>query len=99
MPGRPITTRRAAWATFVPLLLAAGVVGAETPLPRPAQGRSVYDVGEVIPPETEAAMEALHAELRQKANVAIVVVTVPRLEGETIDELAVRAGHSWGVGQ
>ena len=30
--------------------------------------------------------------------MALVVVTVPRLVDETIDQLAVRVGHDWGVG-
>jgi uncharacterized protein len=34
----------------------------------------------------------------QKAGVAIVVVTVPKLVDETIEQLAVRVQHDWGVG-
>jgi uncharacterized protein len=81
------------------LLVATGAASAKTPLPRQVNGVSVYDAAGVIDQGTEQRMEALHMELRQKAGVAIVVVTVPALEDETIDELAVRVGHEWGVGQ
>jgi len=88
-------------ALAMPLLavmaLAIGVVRAETPIPARAD-RSVYDVAGVIDAGDEGAIEAVNRELYQKAGIAIVVLTVPALEDETIDELAVRLGHSWGIG-
>ncbi|HLU65703.1 MAG TPA: hypothetical protein VKZ63_05480, partial [Kofleriaceae bacterium] len=56
------------------VLLAGHAASAETPLP-PRGTRSVVDAAGIIPDQTEAAMEALHQELWQKAKVAIVVVT------------------------
>ncbi len=44
-------------------------------------------------------MERRHQDLFEKTGVAVVIVTVPRLEDETIDEFAVRAGSAWGVGR
>ncbi len=44
-------------------------------------------------------MERRHAELRRKAGAAIVVITVARLEDETLADFAVRVGHEWGVGK
>jgi uncharacterized protein len=79
------------------VVLTAGIAGAATPLP-PRGDHSVYDGAGVIEPQTEATLEAIDAELMQKAGVAMVFVTVPRLEGETIEELAVRVQHDWGVG-
>ncbi len=79
------------------IALIATTASAVTPLP--ARGdHSVYDAASVIDPQTEAQLESLDTELMQKAGVAIVIVTVPRLEGETIDQLAVRVQHDWGVG-
>ncbi len=77
----------------------AGAALARTPLPRRDPARSVYDEAGVIRPEHRAQMERLHAELFQKTGVAQVVLTVPRLEDETIEELAVRVGQDWGVGR
>ncbi|HEU5060972.1 MAG TPA: TPM domain-containing protein, partial [Kofleriaceae bacterium] len=72
---------------------------AATSLPSKQDGRYVYDVANVIDDAAEQQMNMLQRELVQKAKVTVIVLTVPKLEGETIDELAVRVGHSWGVGQ
>jgi hypothetical protein len=77
---------------------AASTAWARTALPERGD-RSVHDAAGVIDDGVEQKMEMLHTELWQKARVAIVIVTVPRLEDETIEELAVRIGQSWGVGQ
>jgi uncharacterized protein len=81
------------------LALGASSAAAETPLPTKQDGRYVYDVANVIDDAREERMNLLHRELVQKASMTIVVLTVPRLENETIDELAVRVGHDWGTGQ
>src|SRR6478752_3472914 len=84
-------------ATLAALVLAAPAAHAVTPLP--ARGdTSVYDAANVIDPATESKLEALDTELWQKAGVSQVIVTVPKLEDETIDQLAVRVQHDWGVG-
>lgn len=77
--------------------IAMATAHAQTPLP-PRQNRAVYDLARVIEPAHASAIEAVNRELWQKARVAIVVLTVPALENETIDELAVRLGHTWGIG-
>ena len=79
------------------VVFATGIAGAVTPLP-PRGDHSVYDVANVIDPQVEATLEAIDTELMQKAGVAMVFVTVPKLDGETIDQLAVRVQHDWGVG-
>jgi uncharacterized protein len=64
----------------------------------PREDRSVHDFAGVIAPEVAQAMEARHKELFQKTGVAIIVVTVKNLEGEPIDDFAVRVGKEWGAG-
>lgn len=80
------------------LAIAGSVAAAATPLP-PRSDRLVYDTAGVIDDGAERELEQRHRELLAKARVALVVVTVPRLVDETIDELAVRLGQSWGVGR
>jgi uncharacterized protein len=82
------------------LLLLAGVrpAAAQIALPAP-QGRSVHDLAGVISAEHLQVMERIHTELNQKTGVAIVVITVPGLEGEPIADLAVRVGTEWGAGK
>lgn len=75
----------------------ATVATAATPLP-PRGDHSVYDAANVIDDVREQQMEALNSELMQRAGVAVVVVTVPKLVDETISDLAVRVQHDWGVG-
>ena len=87
--------RRIAIAAVV--VLTAAQAHAVTPLPARAD-HSVYDAAEVIDPATEARLEALDTDLMAKTGVAVVIVTVPKLEAETIDQLAVRVQHDWGVG-
>jgi uncharacterized protein len=81
------------------IVLLATRADAETPLPSRRPDRWVYDDAAVISADDEDRIEALNTELFRKTGVAIVVVTVPRLEGETIDGLAVRIGQSWGGGR
>src|SRR5690606_11597599 len=109
-PGRPAALCRGSHAGgrdryarcigWCPLLLnhIAILVVALLLTPLPARtDRSVYDQAGVIDAGDEQRLEALHRELWQKAGVAIVVLTVPQLEDETIADLAVRAGQQWGV--
>lgn len=76
---------------------AVGLTGAVVELPR-AAGRSVYDLAGVVKPEHLRAMETWHKRLFDQTQVAIVVVVVPTLEQEPIEDFAVRVGTEWGVG-
>jgi uncharacterized protein len=84
--------------TLAVLAASAAQAAAVTPLPDRGD-HSVYDTANVIDDAREQALEAINRELVQRAGVAIVVVTVPRLVDETISDLAVRVQHDWGVGQ
>ncbi|HSK03164.1 MAG TPA: TPM domain-containing protein [Kofleriaceae bacterium] len=83
---------------YAALLLAVSVAVAATPLP-PRGDRLIYDEAGVLDDATERRLEARHRELLARAGVAIVVITVPALVDETIDDLAVRVGQTWGVGR
>ena len=80
------------------LLAATARVEARVELP-PRDERSVYDLAGVISPPDERTMEVNHRDLRQKTGVAIAVVTLPRLEGEALEDLLARAGPEWGLGR
>jgi uncharacterized protein len=88
-----------ALCTVLSLTFRAGLAAAETPLPERRPDRWIYDTAGVIDDADEARLEALATELFGKTGVAIAVVTVPRLEQETIEALAVRVGQRWGVGR
>jgi len=79
-------------------LLAAPAATAAIRLPPPGD-RSVHDLASVVRPEDAATMERWHKALFDACGVAIVVVTVPDLEGEPIEDFATRVGTEWGVGK
>jgi len=80
------------------LVAGASAATAKTPLPERAE-HSVYDAAGVIDDAREQSIEAINRQLFERARVAVVVITVPRLVDETIEELAVRVQHDWGVGE
>ncbi len=94
-------TRRLSGAFVVvafALLAPASPAAARVTLP-PADATSVHDLARVITPGDLAVMERLHRELFDKTGVAIVVITVPGLEGEPIEDFALRVGTKWGAGR
>jgi uncharacterized protein len=89
---------RAAVLAVALLIAAAPSPRAEVRLP-PHGDRSVHDLARVLSPEDVAAMERMHRDLFARTGVAIVVVTVDSLEGESIEDFAVRVGEEWGAGR
>jgi len=85
-------------ALFLATPLVVPPAAAEVRLPPPGD-RSVHDLASVVRPDDAAAMERWHRALFDASGVAIVVVTVPDLEGEQIDDFATRVGADWGVGR
>ena len=82
------------------ILLTCGLRSAMTQVVLPPHGdRSVHDLAGVIRQDHIQTMERLHKELFEKTGVAITIVTVPTLEGELIEDFAVRVGEEWGAGR
>jgi uncharacterized protein len=65
----------------------------------PPSDRSVHDFAGVLSSDAVSRMEARHKELFDKTGVALVVITVKSLDGEPIDDFAVRTAKEWGVGK
>jgi uncharacterized protein len=82
----------------VVVLVSVVIVVGTTPLPLRGD-RLIYDTARVIDDAVELQLEPRLHELAAKTGVAIVVVTVPKLVDETIGQLAVRTGQTWGVGK
>ncbi len=87
--------RRATLAAALVCLLTAAVAMAA--LPRP-QGR-INDFADVLDDDAKATLKAIvdHAEHESKAEIA--VVTVPSLEGRSIEEYAAALFQAWGIGK
>ncbi|HVH13800.1 MAG TPA: TPM domain-containing protein, partial [Longimicrobium sp.] len=91
--------RRAAWWLASTLGLAAITAApavAQLQIPRPVG--YVNDFANVIPPQDEAAIQAVIDEVRAKSGGEIVVVTLPSLDGEVASDVALRIGREWGIG-
>lgn len=58
----------------------------------------VLDAASVIDPAAEAALDARLREYNARTGRAVVVATVPGLQGQTIEMYAVRLFEQWGIG-
>ena len=76
---------------------AVTVPKAGPPLPH-LDGR-VVDEADLLTPSAEAALSRQLATLEQRTRDQLVVVTVPDLHGEAIEDFGLRLGNSWGIGQ
>ncbi len=85
----------AALALIICLALALAAAAAQLPRPK----GPVADYAKVIPPRYQQAIANLALELWQKTGAALVVATVPSLEGRPIEEVAVDLFERWGIGQ
>ena len=59
----------------------------------------VSDYANIIPPEEEAQLNELIAAIEQNISVEIAVLTVPSLDGQDINQLAVEIFQQWGIGK
>jgi uncharacterized protein len=91
MPWRTITR-----AAFVALLFWAGSAQAEPTFPA-LTGRVVDDAN-LLSASDKAALEADLKALEDKSSDQVVVVTVPSLQGYTIEDYGYQLGRYWGIG-
>lgn len=65
----------------------------------PALTGRVVDNADLLRPDDEARLTAKLAELETRTTDQLVVVTVPSLDGRTVDEYSDSLGNHWGIGQ
>ena len=63
----------------------------------PLTGR-VVDNAHVLSPATQAALTAKLEALEQKTGDQLVVVTLPSLQGQAIEDYGYQLGRAWGIG-
>ncbi|MEW5772546.1 MAG: TPM domain-containing protein [Thermodesulfobacteriota bacterium] len=78
------------------LLFAAAPVLALDP---PALTGRVNDLAGMMSPEARARVEAVLADLERTDTTQVAVLTVPSLEGDSIEEFSLRVAEKWGLGQ
>ncbi len=59
----------------------------------------VNDYAKVIPEIQKQQMSAVSQELREKTGAVIVVVTLPSLQGGSLEDFSVKLAHGWGIGE
>lgn len=90
--------RRCLAALALLIVVAVGHDGRAAPTYPPLTSR-VTDAANLLDPETEAALTADLAALEQKSTDQLAVVTVPSLEGYSIEDYGIGLGRTWGIGQ
>lgn len=76
-------------------VMATGALALDVP---PYQGR-VTDLANMISPATKQAIETRLAELERSDSTQVAVLTVPSLEGDSIEDFSIRVADAWKVGQ
>ncbi|HJT06552.1 MAG TPA: TPM domain-containing protein [Stellaceae bacterium] len=79
------------------LLLAAAALAAEPVFPA-LSGRVVDDAG-ILSATTRSRLDASLAAHEQQTGQQLVVVTLPSLQGYTIEDFGYQLGRRWGIGQ
>ena len=68
-------------------------------LPPQDPTRRVHDLANVLSPEQAAGIENVARDVEQKTSAQIAVVTVPSLDGRTVDDYGHDLFNTWGIGQ
>lgn len=84
-------------AAFLALLLALASQAAWAQLPARPDG-PVADYANVIVPADEQALDQKLRDYNRTTGRAVIVATVPSLEGEEIEPYALKIAESWGIG-
>ena len=88
-------TSRYQGALLVTALLAAPLPALEVPY---LSGR-VTDLADMISPEAESRIDGRLERLEQAEGSQIAVLTIPSLEGESLEDFSLRVAETWGLGR
>jgi len=85
-------------STLLGLLAAAVLFAAPPEVQVPANDGWVTDLAGLLSAQQEEQLELLMESYKQGSGHEIALLTVPSLEGETIEGLALAVARSWGLG-
>ena len=86
------------WVCILFLVVWMGVTTVSFAVVTPNAEFYVKDDANVLSEETEDYIMQTNIDLEQKTGAQIVVVTIPSLEGESIEEYANELFRAWGIG-
>ena len=81
------------------IIVALFATPASAALTFPALTGRVVDDAHVLSPQTQADLTAKLADLETKTGRQLVVVTLPDLQGDDIQDYGYQLGRAWGIGQ
>jgi len=87
---------RTALAAFLLVLISAASVGA---LDVPPLKARVNDYAGMISSQTRQMLETKLAALEESDSTQLVILTIPSLEGESLEEYSIKVAETWGLGQ
>ena len=89
---------RLLWLFCAAILVAVPrAVAAQLQIPAPVG--SVNDFAHIIPPQQADSIQRIIDEVRAKSGGEIVVVTLPSLQGQDPEQVALQIGRQWKIGQ
>lgn len=96
MKGMLHASRLAALLVVMGMVLAAGSAWSlDVP---PLRGR-INDLAGILSPDTVKRLEGALAAFEASDSTQVVVLTVPSLEGDTIEGFSIKTAQKWGIGQ
>jgi uncharacterized protein len=92
---------RMGWVRILGVLLCLAVLlpWAAAALEVPALKGRVNDYGDMLPAEAESRIETLLKELEEKDSTQVVVLTVPSLDGDSLEDFSMRVAERWRIGR
>ena len=84
---------------FLALLFTSFAPAHAADLKFPALTGRVVDDAHVLPADVQASLTQKLADLEAKTSRQLVVVTLPSLQGDEIEDFGYRLGTAWGIGQ
>ena len=99
--GRPAprVASRLSWAALALLLVAASFAPSAAALEVPFLSGRVVDLADLLPPQAEASIDAKLQALEKETGSQLVVLTVPSLEGDPLEDFTVRVAQTWRLGR
>lgn len=86
-------------AVLVVVLLGSATASSVTALDVPRLKGHVNDYAGMLSPAGERQLEALLTDFERKESTQIVLLTVPSLEGDSLEDFSIRVAEAWKIGQ
>ena len=89
------------WVRILGVLLCMAVLlpWAAAALEVPALKGRVNDYGGMLSPEAERRLETLLKELEEKDSTQVAVLTIPSLDGDSLEDFSMRVAERWKIGR